>query len=174
MTVGSLSPRAADEDITMTIQITSDAFKPNGVIPEPHALKGENLSPPLRWRGVPDDAQQLALIVDDPDAPTDKPWVHWLIYNIPPSVRELPEGVKAGANPADPTNTAQGRNSWGQTGYGGPQPPAGDGPHHYRFRLFALDVPPTLPPGLTRDELMDQMDGHIREQGELIGVYEAG
>jgi Raf kinase inhibitor-like YbhB/YbcL family protein len=156
----------------MAIRITSPAFEHNGPIPQRFAGRGEGLSPPLQWEGQPVQARQLALIVDDPDAPGPTPWVHWLIYNIPPEVRGLPEGVLPTEHPAKPTDTAQGKNSWEALGYGGPAPPAGDGPHHYRFRIFALDVEPTLAPGLSRDELQDAITGHILEQGELVGVHE--
>jgi hypothetical protein len=157
----------------MAIRISSPAFKPDGPIPRRHTGQGEDLSPPLRWDGAPADAQQLALIADDPDAPGPDPWVHWVIYNLPPEVTELPEGVKPEPAPAEPTNTAQGRNSWGRIGYGGPQPPAGDGPHHYRFRLYALGVPPTLPSGLTAGELLEAAAGRVQDEGKLIGTYES-
>jgi hypothetical protein len=156
----------------MSMRIESDAFEADQPIPGPHARLRGNLSPPLRWEGAPADAKQLALVVDDPDAPGDEPWVHWLIYNIPPEVKQLPKGVKAEQNPAEPTSTAQGRNSWGEIGYGGPQPPAGHGTHYYRFHLYALDVEPTLPAGLTKEALMEAAAGHIRDEAELVGTYE--
>jgi len=156
----------------MAIQISSDTFEHEGAIPQRHARQGQNLSPPLQWEADSPDARQLALVVDDPDAPGPEPWVHWVIYNIPPETRELPEGVRGEDKPAEPTNTAQGRNSWGTSGYEGPQPPAGDGPHRYRFHLYALDVEPTLPAGLTRQELIDKTDGRVRDEGELVGIYQ--
>ncbi|NLF29552.1 MAG: YbhB/YbcL family Raf kinase inhibitor-like protein [Planctomycetes bacterium] len=156
----------------MAIQITSEAFEANHAIPQMHARVGGDASPPLQWRGVPDDARQLALVVDDPDAPGEEPWVHWVIYNIPPDTRRLPPGVSRDEKPPSPRRAAQGLNSWGQIGYGGPQPPRGDPPHHYHFRLYALDVEADLPPGLSKDELMEAAWGHIRDEGELIGTYQ--
>lgn len=156
----------------MSMQISSEAFNCNKAIPDRHAVQGENLSPPLEWEDPPAGARQLALIVDDPDAPGPEPWVHWIIYNIPPKVRELPEGVMPEPEPAEPTNTAQGKNSWGWIGYGGPNPPAEDGPHRYRFRLYALDLEPSLPPGLAHDELMKAASGHVEDEGEMVGIYE--
>ncbi len=157
----------------VAIQVTSEAFGANHAIPQKYARAGGDASPPLAWHGVPDDARQLAMVVDDPDAPGDQPWVHWVIYNIPPDTRHLPAGVGHEDEPPSPPHAAQGPNSWGQVGYGGPQPPAGDPPHHYRFRLYALDIDPTLPPGLSKEDLMDAASGHIRDEGELIGTYQS-
>lgn len=157
----------------MTIRITSEAFEADHPIPRKHARLGGDASPPLMWYEVPDDARQLVLVVDDPDAPGDEPWVHWVIYNIPPDTRQLPPDVSHEQEPSQPSHAAQGRNSWGQFGYGGPQPPKGDPPHHYHFHLYALDVDPALPPGMSRDELLDAAWGHVRDEGELIGTYQS-
>jgi len=156
----------------MTIQVSSEAFDYNKAIPKRHARQGENVSPPLEWEDPPAGVRQLALIVDDPDATGPEPWVHWVIYNIPPKVRELPECVMPEPQPAKPTTTAQGKNSWGWIGYGGPDPPAQDGPHRYRFRLYALDLEPSLPPGLTNEQLMELASEHVQDEGELVGMYE--
>jgi len=156
----------------MDIHVTSDAFGPGEPIPASHSGEGEDISPPLRWDDVPADARQLALIVDDPDAPGAEPWVHWVIYNIAPEVRELPSGVSTSPRPAEPTNTAQGRNSWGASGYGGPMPPPGSGPHRYHFRLYAATTAPTLEPGLTKDQLLEAFADRVLAVGELVGTYE--
>jgi len=117
----------------------------------------------------------LALICDDPDAPTPEAWVHWVIYKIPPDTTELPEGVAKTAQLSQPPGAVQGKNSWpsGQTiGYRGPMPPPGHGVHRYYFRLYALDTPLDVPPGATKAELLQAMEGHILAQGELMGTYQ--
>jgi hypothetical protein len=156
----------------MAITLRSDAFENGRPIPKKYSGEGEDVSPPLSWNGAPPEAKQLVLICDDPDAPRDEPWVHWLIYNIPPSVKQLPEAVKAAESPAEPTQTAQGENSWGRIGYGGPMPPPGHGTHHYHFRLYATSVEPTLEPGLTKEKLLDAVGDQVLDEGELIGTYE--
>lgn len=127
---------------------------------------GPNLSPPLNWSGVPAGTKQLALICDDPDAPRPEPWVHWVIYNLPPTTTGLPENML----PAAPTTP--GLNSWNKTGYAGPSPPRGSGPHRYVFTLYALDLPPGLPTNLDKAELLNRMQGHILAQGRIQGLYE--
>jgi len=156
----------------MAIKVRSAAFENGHAIPKKHSGEGEDISPPLAWEGVPPESKQLALICDDPDAPREEPWVHWLIYNIPPGVKELPEGVKPQEHPAEPTQTAQGENSWGNIGYGGPMPPPGHGTHHYHFRLYAASVEPGLDPGLTKQQLLDALGDRALAEGELIGTYE--
>ncbi len=159
----------------MTITLTSTAFQHGQSIPKKHTRDGEDVSPPLIWEGAPDGTKELALICDDPDAPTRQPWVHWLIYKIPPATKSLPEGVAAGARPDKPTGALQGRNSWssGRTiGYRGPAPPPGHGVHHYHFKLYALDTEMRLNPSIDKKALLDAMRGHILAEGELIGTYE--
>lgn len=156
----------------MQIQIESDAFGANGPIPKKHSGEGEDVSPALRWATPPAEAKQLALIVDDPDAPGPQPWVHWVIYNIRPDGPGLSEGIPAQERPPEPAGAAQGQNSWGAIGYGGPMPPPGSGPHHYHFRLYALDVEPTLEPGLTKDKLLQAVSEHVLATGELVGTYQ--
>src|SRR5215210_2709323 len=118
----------------MTISLTSPAFTANGAIPSVHTCDGRDLSPALAWSGVPPAAKSLALIVDDPDAPRGT-WVHWVVYNLPPSATGLPEGAGSGALLAGATS---GRNDFKRTGYGGPCPPSGS--HRYFFKLYALDA----------------------------------
>jgi Raf kinase inhibitor-like YbhB/YbcL family protein len=122
------------------------------------------LSPPLSWSGVPHGAKELALFCDDPDAPTPKPWVHWVVYKIPPMQSGLPEGTR--------DDLTEGQNDFNKTSYGGPMPPPGHGVHHYYFHLYALDVSLLTGPGLTKDQLVGAMQGHILAEGELIGTYE--
>lgn len=159
----------------MTIELTSAAFA-NGVhVPNKHTGDGQDVSPPLEWSSLPDGTQQLALICDDPDAPTDQPWVHWVIYNIPADTDALPEGVPPDATLDSPPGAKQGRNSWtaGQTiGYRGPAPPPGHGTHHYHFTIYALDERLELEAGIDKGALLAAMQDHILAQGELVGTYE--
>lgn len=157
------------------LQLRSTAFSPGERIPKRHARPPEGLdvSPALTWSPLPSDAQELALIVDDPDAPRKEPWVHWVAYRIPASARGLPEGIEREERPGKPEGMLQGRNSWDAIGYGGPLPPVGHGTHEYRFRLYALDQPLThLGPGATKEELLKELEGHIVAEGELVGTYE--
>ena len=151
----------------MTMQVTSPAFKQSDMIPDRYTCKGEDLSPALRWAGVPSGTKSLALIFDDPDAPMGT-WVHWIIYNIPADSAGLPENVPA-ANPVK-GGGIQGANSWGRIGYGGPCPPSGT--HRYFFRLYALDTMLDLKPGATKSQLLKTMEGHILAEGELMGRYQ--
>jgi hypothetical protein len=146
------------------IELTSPAFAANGRIPKQYTGEGTNISPPLSWRGVPKGAQELALICDDPDAPTPKPWVHWVVYKIPPTKSGLPENAHA--------SLVQGQNDFGTRGYGGPMPPKGHGVHRYQFHLYALDQPLNARAGLTKDQLLEAMRGHVLDEGRLVGVYE--
>jgi Raf kinase inhibitor-like protein, YbhB/YbcL family len=155
----------------MTITLASPAFEPNGPIPARHTCDGPDLSPALAWSGLPAGTQSLALIVDDPDAPDpDAPkttWVHWVLYNLPPTAAGLPEGIPPSALPP---GTLQGTNDWHRTGYGGPCPPIGT--HRYFHKLYALD---TVLPDLkhpTKAALEKAMLGHILGKGELVGKYQ--
>ena len=159
-------------ETTMSLTVQSSAFSPNGPIPRRHTGDGEDFSPPITWSGAPPATKEYALICDDPDAPSPQPWVHWVIYRIPPAALALPEHVTPGDAPPDPRGAVQGRNSWGSLGYRGPAPPRGHGVHHYHFQVYALDAPLTLNAGATKEQLLSAMRGHIVAQGELIGAYQ--
>ena len=148
----------------MTIKITSTAFGSGKPIPKKHTGEGPDVSPPLAWSGVPSGAKELALICDDPDAPTEQPWVHWVLYKLSPALSGLKEGDSAGG--------VEGKNDFGKAGYGGPLPPPGHGVHHYHFKLYALDQPLESGPGLTKDQVLSKIKGHVMAQGELVGTYE--
>jgi Raf kinase inhibitor-like YbhB/YbcL family protein len=168
--IASACPPAAAED---KMKMTSIAFGDNQPIPKIYTCEGKDLSPPLAWTGVPANAKSLALVVDDPDAPDPKAprmtWVHWVLYDIPPSAVGLAEGVRAGDLPK---GTLEGLNDWKRTGYGGPCPPIGR--HRYFFKLYALDaVPPDLKKP-TKAALEKAMEGHIVGKAELVGTYEKG
>jgi Raf kinase inhibitor-like YbhB/YbcL family protein len=150
----------------MTMSLTSTAFAAGESIPPKFTCDGENVSPALQWDQPPAGTQSLALIMDDPDAPSGM-FVHWVYYDLPPTSRGLPEGVAAGDKPS-PGGT-QGNNGAGRSGYTGPCPPSGT--HRYFFRLYALDTRLDAAAGLTKDKLLQAMGGHILAQAELMGVY---
>lgn len=158
----------------MTIEITSSAFKHGDPIPKKYTGEGADVSPPLAWKNLPDKAKELVLICDDPDAPTEEPWVHWVIYKIPASETGLPEGVPRDLRLKHPAGAMQGRNSWPKdnVGYRGPMPPPGHGTHRYFFRLYALDGHLTIEPGVTKKQLLEEICEHILAQAVLMGTYE--
>lgn len=156
----------------MSLIVTSPSFKPDGAIPRRHTGDGEDVSPPLAWSGVPEETAELALLVDDPDAPTAEPWCHWILLRIPPGSRGLPEGFHGENVPAGYAALTQGRNSWGTLGYRGPAPPRGHGVHHYHFTLYALKAPIELPPGSDRAAVLRAMAGNTLDRGELVGTYQ--
>jgi Raf kinase inhibitor-like YbhB/YbcL family protein len=154
----------------MSLKLISAAFAHAAEIPRRYTCDGQDVSPPLAWSGVPEATKSLALVIDDPDAPDPKAprmvWVHWVLYNIPPSATGLAEGVAASRLPV---GAREGTNNWQRTGYGGPCPPIGR--HRYFHRLYALDA---LLPDLAHPEkakLEKAMAGHIIAQAELIGTY---
>jgi len=150
----------------MAISLTSSAFAEGKTIPTKYSSEGDDISPPLAWSGVPKEAKSLVLICDDPDAPMGT-WVHWVIYNLPPTTASLAEAVAPAKTRGD--GSMQGYNSAGKVGYQGPMPPSGT--HRYFFRLYALDKMLELKPGATRAELDGAMKGHILAQGQLMGTY---
>ncbi len=152
---------------TATISITSDAFAHEATIPLDHTCDGRDASPALAWSAPPAGTRSLGLICDDPDAPAG-PWVHWVLYDLPPAARDLPEGVPA--RPELPSGARQGRNDFGRIGYGGPCPPKGPA-HRYVFRLYALDVTLELPSGATKKEVEAAMRGHVLAEGRIMGRY---
>ena len=155
----------------MELRLTSTAFSDGGEIPRQYTCEGDDLSPPLEWEGLPEGTQSLVLIVDDPDAPDPAAprmtWVHWVLYNIPPSASGLPQGVAAANLPAV---TREGLNDWKRTGYGGPCPPVGR--HRYFHKLYALDAKlPDLGPA-TKADVERAMADHVLASTELVGTYQ--
>jgi Raf kinase inhibitor-like YbhB/YbcL family protein len=155
----------------MALEISSTAFAPGSAIPARHSCEGNDVSPPLRWTGIPAGTKSLVLIVDDPDAPDPRApkmtWVHWVLANLPATVADLPEGVAPKALPA---GTVEGLNDWQRTGYGGPCPPVGR--HRYFHKLYALD---TVLAGLhhpTKVQVEAAMRGHVLAHAELVGTYQ--
>lgn len=146
--------------------LSSQAFSNEELIPEKYTCDGQNISPPLSWSDQPENTRSLALIVEDPDAPS-KTWIHWVLYNIPPHITELQEAL-----PVDGTleeGMTQGINDFKKSGYGGPCPPGGT--HRYFFRLFALDSAPDFKAGLKAGQLNELMAGHVIARAELMGRY---
>lgn len=143
-------------------------------MPREYTPDGRNLSPPLTWSSLPEGTRELAVICADFGAGNPPPWVHWIIYGIPVTARGLPEGLPILADTPMPTELAgaiQGLNGWRRPYYRGPAPPTGT-PHLYHFTVYALDETLGLEPGLTREELLQAMEGHIIRQGDLVPIYE--
>lgn len=152
----------------MTLPLTSAAFDEGAPIPSKYTCEGEDISPPLKWNSISEKTKSLALICDDPDAPVGT-WVHWVLYNIPPSVTELSE--KAPITEMLPNGGKQGSNDFKRAGYGGPCPPRGN-PHRYFFKLYALDTELSLKSGAAKRDLVKAMKGHVLAEGELMGTYQ--
>lgn len=151
----------------MQIEITSPAFKHGKMIPRKYTCDGENMSPPLQWQNVPENAISLALICDDPDA-TSGTFNHWILFDLPPDTRELPEHILP-TETALPGGATQGTNSASRIGYTGPCPPSGT--HRYFFKIYALDTKIGLGTGATKNKVENSIDGHILAEGELMGTY---
>ena len=143
------------------MKITSAAFEHNQLIPKKYTCQGKNLNPPLQFVDVPQTAKSLVLIVDDPDAPS-KTWVHWILYNIDPMIKEISED-------SVPANTREGMTDSGYVYYGGPCPPSGT--HRYLFKLYALDTTVSLEGEPVKAIVEAHMKNHIIEKAELVGLY---
>lgn len=169
MVAGCGSDDEADEPAptgTGTITLTSEAFPDGGNIPREFTCDGLDVSPPLGWVGAPPDTRAFVLLVDDPDAGS---FDHWLVYDIPAVLSALDQAASPGG--ALPEGAKEGRNGFKQAGYGGPCPPNGR-PHHYSFRIYALDTALNLETGATKKTLEGAMQGHVVARGELVGLYE--
>jgi phospholipid-binding protein, PBP family len=151
----------------MELKIKSSAFHEGDMIPNKYTCDGADISPPLTWDAAPMNTKSLALISDDPDAPAGT-WVHWVIYNIPPTIKELSENILP--HKTIENGAQQGTNDFRKIGYGGPCPPRGT--HRYYFKLYALDKVLDSEPGLTKAELLKAMEGHVLAQGQLMGRYQ--
>jgi Raf kinase inhibitor-like YbhB/YbcL family protein len=157
--------------VTAPLTLTSPAFAHEGEIPRVYTCEGRNIAPPLVFAGVPGPARSLALVLHDPDVPDPRQprriWVHWVLYDLPPTTKTLAEAATAVSLPP---GTREGTNDWHQTGYGGPCPPVGR--HRYIHTLYALDV---VLPDLhrpTRAALLSAMARHVLAEATLIGTYE--
>lgn len=146
------------------MKLLSSTFENGGLIPQIYTCDGQNISPPLSWENAPANTKSFVLIVDDPDAPVGT-WDHWLLFNIPSTVNSLAENFNSSA-----AGISLGRNSWGNSSYGGPCPP--DKMHRYFFKLYALDVMLDLKPGATKQAIETAMLNHILATAELMGKYD--
>jgi Raf kinase inhibitor-like YbhB/YbcL family protein len=146
------------------IELKSSAFNDHALIPRRYAKDGENISPPLTWAGVPDDAAELALLCEDPDAPSGT-FLHWLVTGINPNSGGLDAGAE---HPGSHLH----RNGYGDKGWGGPHPPAGDNAHRYSFRLYALPGPVSIPDDAKADEIHGVLDRQQLASGTLVGLYQ--
>lgn len=145
------------------MKIFSSVFSNDGMIPEKYTCDGKNISPPLSWSGAPENTKSFVLIVDDPDAPNGT-WDHWIVLNIPAHINAIPENVVPLTQ-----GMLAGKNSWGQTNYGGPCPPSGV--HRYFFKLYALNVQLSFREGATKEEVLHAMKNHVLKEAELVGKY---
>jgi Raf kinase inhibitor-like YbhB/YbcL family protein len=147
-----------------TIELRCAAFNDHAPIPGRYAKEGENVSPALDWSGVPEGTAELAILCEDPDA-TGGTFVHWVLAGLSPSST----GLEAGEVPP---GAVEGRNDYGDVGYGGPRPPVGDPPHRYFFRIFASSEPLGLVPGSTADDLRRALEGRELARGTIVGRYQ--
>jgi Raf kinase inhibitor-like YbhB/YbcL family protein len=150
----------------MALDLRSSAFSDGGRIPSKYTCDGKDTSPPLSWTGIPAAGKSLALTCDDPDAPRGL-WVHWVVFDLPPSATGLPEGVPATLEISG--GGRQGKNDFGKIGYGGPCPPSGT--HRYVFTLYALDSTLGLPAGAARQDLLAAMRNRALGEATLTGTY---
>jgi Raf kinase inhibitor-like YbhB/YbcL family protein len=159
--------------VLMAMTLTSPSFKAGSGLQDKYTCQGQDVSPELAWSGVPAGTRSLALVVDDPDAPDPaapkRTWVHWVIYDIPPTATGLPEGA---SGPSLPTGTRVAKNDWGREVWSGPCPPVGR--HRYFFTLYALDVSLPHDGPTTKAELEKAMRGHVLGTAQLMGTFEKG
>lgn len=146
--------------------LTSPAFPPDGEIPLVYTCDGLDTSPPLSWTLPPVETQTIAIVMDDPDAPSGV-WDHWVLFNLPRNLLTLPEDQPKVSQLG--SGAIQGRNGWGRYGYGGPCPPQGP-PHTYRFFVYAVDQSLTLPANATQQQLLAALEGHILVESALTGT----
>ena len=140
------------------LKISSQAFENNGVIPVKYTCDGDDVNPPLNIEGIPEKAESLVLIVDDPDAPIQT-WVHWVVWNIPPTGRIEEKSVPG----------IEGMNSFKRRSYGGPCPPFGT--HRYFFKVYVLDTKLDLNPNSSKKDVERAIEGHVLAKGEIIALY---
>jgi len=148
-------------------RLYSPAFRYGARIPKQYTGDGDDISPPLKWRNVPPGTRSLVLVCEDPDAP-GRTWIHWVVYDIAPNLKELPAGVRPSREM--PGKFKQGVNSWRRLGYGGPHPPPGKA-HRYYFRLYAISQPVGLPGGARWNQVRAAMHGHVLAIAEYMGTY---
>ncbi len=172
--IADIFKRARANAPAATVAVTSPALVAGQPMPRQYTADGRNDSPPLAWSNVPEGTKSFAVVCEDPDAGNPPPFVHWLIYNIPPEATSLPEAIPFEPDQPLPSSIAgatQGMSGFRRPFYRGPAPPPGPA-HHYHFIVYALDLLPELKKGLTRNELLDEIKGHVLGRGELVATYE--
>ncbi len=170
LTVVACAPKAPmpAKEAETALSLSSTAFKEGDQLPVKYTCDGQNISPLLEWGEPPQGTQTFALIVDDPDAPRGV-FTHWVLFNLPANIRQLPEGIPAQFQLEN--GALQGKNDFGKIGYGGPCPPPGPA-HQYRFTLYALDKPLDLKSSASKKQVLDAMEGNVLAQGQLTGTYQ--
>ncbi|HEY9219893.1 MAG TPA: YbhB/YbcL family Raf kinase inhibitor-like protein [Phenylobacterium sp.] len=161
-----------DPQVDTGVVVTSIAQQPDGRLADRHSAYHDNISPPLQWTPVP-EAAAWAVIVEDPDAPRDLPFIHWMIWNIPGESRGLPEGIGNAPALVSPQNAIQGKNDMGGYGWFGPRPPAGHGVHRYYFQVFALNQTIEMDSDTPLVELLNALKAATLAKGEMMATYEA-
>lgn len=159
--------KASGEAVMEKIELRSPDFQNGGAIPSPYTCDGADISPPLEWFGTPAGAKSLTILVSDPDAPNGN-WVHWVLYDLPASLGEIPAGVSPDERPL--IGGTHGVTDFGTLGYGGPCPPSGT--HRYIFKIYALDTVLGLEPGASQKYVEQAMRGHVLAAGELMAKYQ--
>jgi Raf kinase inhibitor-like YbhB/YbcL family protein len=170
----SLFAAMAMAQAPQALTVTSPTLKAGETIPRDYTADGKNVSPPLQWSGAPASTKEFAVICDDPDVPMPQPFVHWVIYKIPGTAKGLPENIPidpATPMPPEVAGAVQGNSGFRRPIYRGPAPPPGK-PHHYHFKVYAIDAALDLEPGLTKAELLEAFKGHIVGEGQLVAIYE--
>jgi len=165
----SLALQRLDGVRAFSLTVSSPSI--HGAIPRKQSEYADGISPEIAWSRV-EGAKSYALILEDPDAKSPKPFVHWIAWNIPGGVTSLPEGLEDRERVPEREGLLQGKNGRGSVGYFGPRPPVGDPPHHYHFQVFALDDELDVSAGADRDELIEAMQGHVLAAGQLVGTYQ--
>jgi len=173
-----LSPVRRSRPLGRIIEIASSSFVIGQRLPIEYTEDGANVSPPLAWSRLPEGTRSIAVVAEDSDAPGERPWVHWVLYDVLPFVPELgvsltalPEDISRAGSPRELPGAKQGRNDFGTVGYRGPAPPRGHGTHHYHFRLYAMDSTLDLPEGATKADLIRALQGKVLGTGEIVATY---
>lgn len=166
-----MSTHIDSHELVTGFSVRATDFEDGGTVPVEYTCDGVDVSPELEIAGVPPRAQSLAVLVDDPVAPTPRPFVHWVLWNVPPETQTIERGIAPVPRVSGLGDAAQGTNGFGTRGYAGPCPPRGEAPHRYRFRVFALDTVLGLEPSATGAELNAAMKGHILTEATYEGRY---
>lgn len=172
--LATLAPAPAVAQAPAPLTVTSPTLEAGETIPRDYTADGKNVSPPLQWAGAPASTKEFAIVLDDPDVPMPQPFVHWVMYKIPGTATGVPENIPidpAAAMPAEVAGAIQGLSGFKRPIYRGPAPPPGK-PHHYHFKVYALDAALDLKPGLTKADLLEAIKGHVVGEGELVAMYE--